>query len=69
MTRIHVYSTNFSNPDSPPFPSQLFVLLWEPCSGPYLKLSPVAAQTFNKTAMESESSEYLIIYYIEVLSL
>lgn len=38
MTRIHVHSSNLANPGSPPFPSQLFVLLWEPCSGPYLKL-------------------------------
>lgn len=38
MTRIHVHSSNSSNPDSPPFPSQLFVLLWEPWAGPYLKL-------------------------------
>lgn len=25
MTRIHVHSSNISNPDPPPFPSQLFV--------------------------------------------
>lgn len=38
MTKIHMHSSNFSNPSSPPFPSQPFVSLWEPCSEPYLKL-------------------------------
>lgn len=36
MRRIHVHSSSFSNPESPHFPSQLLVSMWEPvkcCSG------------------------------------